>query len=219
MLIVEARLDLEDVEGRRLVLESTRDVTQRKALQEQQQLLLGELTHRVKNTLAVEQSIAHQTEITSRSPQSSLSVSPAAWRLTNAHALLVQSEWQGADLRAPHANPAPALCLRQRQATADRRSRHLAAVQLATPFALVLHELARTPRSTARSPSKPGPSACAGTCRRTTGNATCTWYGMNAADHRPQRRAGRTRQRPHRPCDPGRPRAARAARGRSRLHD
>ena len=33
MLTVEARLDLEDVDGQRLVLETTRDVTQRKALQ------------------------------------------------------------------------------------------------------------------------------------------------------------------------------------------
>jgi PAS domain S-box-containing protein len=67
-LTVEARLDLEVVDGRRLVLESIRDITQRKILQARQQLLLGELTHRVKNTLAVVQSIADQTQRTSPSP-------------------------------------------------------------------------------------------------------------------------------------------------------
>jgi two-component system CheB/CheR fusion protein len=143
MLIVDARLDLENVDGRRLVLESTRDVTQRKALQERQQLLLGELTHRVKNTLAVVQSIAHQTEITSRSPAEFVErFTGRLAALANAHGLLVQSEWQGADLRAltrvqlrPYASDGanrlqiegPALSLPS---------------ELATPFALVLHELA-----------------------------------------------------------------------------
>jgi two-component system CheB/CheR fusion protein len=143
MLIVEARLDLEDVEGRRLVLESTRDVTQRKALQEQQQLLLGELTHRVKNTLAVVQSIAHQTEITSHSPAEFVErFTGRLAALANAHALLVQSEWQGADLRAltriqlrPYASGNARRLQIEGPAT-------LLPSELATPFALVLHELA-----------------------------------------------------------------------------
>jgi hypothetical protein len=37
------------------------DITQQKDLEEHQRLLLGELTHRVKNTLAAVQAIAHQT--------------------------------------------------------------------------------------------------------------------------------------------------------------
>jgi two-component system, chemotaxis family, CheB/CheR fusion protein len=60
-LTVESRIILEKIEGRRLALESTRDVTERKAWETQQQLLLRELTHRVKNTLTVVLSIAHQT--------------------------------------------------------------------------------------------------------------------------------------------------------------
>src|SRR5262249_18433162 len=48
VVTVEAELGLETMEGRRLVLESTRDITQRKIFQARQQLLLGELTHRVK---------------------------------------------------------------------------------------------------------------------------------------------------------------------------
>ena len=143
MLTVEARLDLEDVDGRRLVLETTRDVTQRKALQERQQLLLGELTHRVKNTLAVVQSIAHQTEITSRSPADFVeSFTGRLAALANAHGLLVQSEWQGADLRA--------LTRVQLRPYASGNAKRLQIEgppislpsELATPFALVLHELA-----------------------------------------------------------------------------
>ena len=143
MLTVEARLDLEDVDGQRLVLETTRDVTQRKALQERQQLLLGELTHRVKNTLAVVQSIAHQTEIASRSPADFVeSFTGRLAALANAHGLLVQSEWQGADLRA--------LTRAQLQPYASGNAQRLQIEgpplslpsELATPFALVLHELA-----------------------------------------------------------------------------
>ena len=142
-LIVEALLNLENVDGRRLVLESTRDVTQRKALQERQQLLLGELTHRVKNTLAVVQSIAHQTEITSSTPDEFVQrFTGRLAALANAHGLLVQSEWQGADLRA--------LTRAQLQPYASDAAKRLhiegppiaLPSELATPFALVLHELA-----------------------------------------------------------------------------
>ncbi len=60
-LTVESRIELVPLGGRRLVLESTRDVTERKAWESRQKLLLSELTHRVKNTLTVVQSMAHQT--------------------------------------------------------------------------------------------------------------------------------------------------------------
>jgi two-component system CheB/CheR fusion protein len=143
VLIVEARLDLESVDGRRLVLESTRDVTQRRSLQHRQQLLLGELTHRVKNTPAVVQAIAHQTQITSSSPEQFVErFSGRLVALSNAHGLLVQSDWQGADLAA--------LTRMQLQAYAsDAGGRlHLEGpavalpAELARPFGLVLHELA-----------------------------------------------------------------------------
>jgi two-component system, chemotaxis family, CheB/CheR fusion protein len=142
-LTVEAHLDLEIVDGRRLVLESVRDVTQRRALQARQQLLLGELTHRVKNTLAVVQAIAHQTQVTSATPAEFVErFSGRLVALSNAHGLLVQSDWQGADLAA--------LTRVQLQAYATDGARRLRVegptvtlpAELATPFALVLHELA-----------------------------------------------------------------------------
>jgi two-component system CheB/CheR fusion protein len=143
ILVVEAHLDFEVVEGRRLVLESVRDVTQRRSLQQRQQLLLGELTHRVKNTLAVVQAIAHQTEVTSGSPAQFVErFSGRLVALANAHGLLVQSDWQGADLAT--------LTRTQLQPYATDPARHLRIdgpavslpAELATPFALVLHELA-----------------------------------------------------------------------------
>jgi two-component system CheB/CheR fusion protein len=163
ILIVEARLDLEVVDGRRLVLESSRDVTQREAMQMRQQLLLGELTHRVKNTLAVVQSIAHQTEITSRSPREFVDrFSGRLQALANAHGVLVKSDWQGADLAA--------LTRAQLQPyTADRQERlHIEGPtialppDLATPFSLVLHELATN-------------AAKYGALAQPAGNVSVTW--------------------------------------------
>jgi two-component system, chemotaxis family, CheB/CheR fusion protein len=142
-LLVEARLDLEEVDGRRLVLESTRDVTQREALQARQQLLLGELTHRVKNTLAVVRSIAHQTEVTSPTPAEFVErFSGRLAALANAHNLLVQSDWQGADLAA-----LTRVQLKPYSTDGGKRLQIEGPVvslpaDLATPFGLVLHELA-----------------------------------------------------------------------------
>ena len=59
-LTVESQIELVDIGGRRLVLESTRDITDRQRWEERQKLLLGELSHRVKNTLTVVQSMARQ---------------------------------------------------------------------------------------------------------------------------------------------------------------
>src|SRR5262249_1341871 len=69
VLTVEAEVQLVTIGGQQIVLESTRDITDRKAWEARQQMLLGELTHRVKNTLAVVQSIAHQTLRTSKSTE------------------------------------------------------------------------------------------------------------------------------------------------------
>lgn len=120
------------------------DVTERRnAEQQRRQLLLGELTHRVKNSLAAAQSIARQTLRTSPSPDQFLE--RFCGRLTamaNIHGLLVQSDWHGADLAAlarlqvePYVTEGidrlhidgPALVL---------------STDLATPLGLVLHELA-----------------------------------------------------------------------------
>lgn len=162
-LIVEARLDLEIVDGQRLVLESSRDVTQREALQMRQQLLLSELTHRVKNTLAVVQSIAHQTEISSRSPGEFVErFSGRLLALANAHGVLVKSDWQGADLEAlTRAQLNPYIADRHDRLRIDGPAVSLPP-DLATPFSLVLHELATN-------------AAKYGALARPSGSVSVTW--------------------------------------------
>jgi two-component system CheB/CheR fusion protein len=142
-LTIESRIILETIEGQQLALESTRDITERKAWDEQQKLLLGELTHRVKNTLAVVQSIAHQTRRFSKSDEDFTErLDGRLSALAAAHSLLVESDWKGADLAT--------LARRQMKPylSDDPERVQIAGepvflpADLATPFGLVLHELA-----------------------------------------------------------------------------
>lgn len=142
-LTVEARIELFPLEGRRLVLETNHDITERKTWEHRQQLLLGELTHRVKNTLTVVQSMAHQTQ------RGATSIEDFVERfdgrldaLASAHKLLVDSDWKGAELGAlvrqqlgPYAMERPERIHLSGEAV-------LLPAHLATPFGLVLHELA-----------------------------------------------------------------------------
>ena len=141
-ITVESHIELESLDGRRLVLESTRDITERKEWERRQQMLLSELTHRVKNTLAVVQSLAQQT--LRHAPSQEAFVERFSGRLTalaNAHGLLVQSDWKGADFRALAESQ-----LSHFSANPDRVRLEGPPVtlgpDLATPFGLVLHELA-----------------------------------------------------------------------------
>src|SRR5690606_7625860 len=142
-LTVESRAQFGDMDGRRLVLESTRDITDRKAWDERQQLLLRELTHRVKNTLTVVQSIAHQTlRTTPRTEDFAERFNGRLMALAAAHALLVQSDWGGADLAAlARSQLAPYVGDRSGRVQIVGEEAMLPA-DLATPFGLVLHELA-----------------------------------------------------------------------------
>jgi two-component system, chemotaxis family, CheB/CheR fusion protein len=98
-LAVESRIILETIDGRQLALESTRNVTERKAWEEQQELLLGELTHRVKNTLAVVLAIARQTQRYTKSSEDFIErLDGRLTALARAHSILVESDWKGADL-------------------------------------------------------------------------------------------------------------------------
>ncbi|MDQ4061171.1 MAG: PAS domain-containing protein, partial [Pseudomonadota bacterium] len=77
------------------------DVTERKRAEERQQLLLHELNHRVKNTLATVQSIAAQTLRNAASPAAFRETFEARlMALSQAHNLLTAGHWQGASLRA-----------------------------------------------------------------------------------------------------------------------
>ena len=75
------------------------DVTARRQADEEQDLLLNELNHRVKNTLATVQSIAQQTLRTTSSPDEFREAFEARLlALSKTHDLLTRDAWRSADL-------------------------------------------------------------------------------------------------------------------------
>jgi PAS domain S-box-containing protein len=75
------------------------DVTERKRAEEIQQLLIGELNHRVKNTLATVQAIATLTLRHNRHPVDfAANFAGRIQALARAHSLLSDAVWKGADL-------------------------------------------------------------------------------------------------------------------------
>ncbi|MDP3802906.1 PAS domain-containing protein [Brevundimonas sp.] len=88
------------------------DISERKRADERQQLLINELNHRVKNTLAVVQSLAHLTLRGETSPQALRAYEARLQSLAAAHDLLTVRSWRGAPLDdlilrvvAPHCSP------------------------------------------------------------------------------------------------------------------
>lgn len=77
-----------------------RDISQRKQAELTRQLLLNELNHRVKNTLATVQAISQQTLRRTKDPADfAARFSGRIQSLSRVHALLTDATWQGADLR------------------------------------------------------------------------------------------------------------------------
>jgi PAS domain S-box-containing protein len=78
-----------------------RDITERKAAERLQRVLMAELRHRVKNVLANVQAIARQTIGQSRVDREARDAFEARLRsLSSAHDLLTLENWNGADLPA-----------------------------------------------------------------------------------------------------------------------
>jgi PAS domain S-box-containing protein len=79
---------------------SSVDITDRRRAEEHRGLLLNELNHRVKNTLAVVQGLARQTFRNADNPQrASESFENRLTALSRAHNLLTDSNWKSAELR------------------------------------------------------------------------------------------------------------------------
>jgi len=100
-----------DADGRAVEVTAVlMDVTQRKEAEAQQRLLLDELNHRVKNTLATVQSIARQTRRRDGDPEAfNAAFEGRLSALSRAHDLLTRASWHGASLEdvlrqtlAPH---------------------------------------------------------------------------------------------------------------------
>jgi len=76
-----------------------RDISERKRFERQQQMLVGELNHRVKNTLAIVQSLAHQSF--EKDPTNRHAVASFEGRLqalAAAHNMLTRKNWESASL-------------------------------------------------------------------------------------------------------------------------
>lgn len=79
---------------------SVMDITERKEAEERQALLIRELHHRMKNSLASVQSIMNFTLRTSDSMQSfQHAMASRIASLAKTHTLLIDNQWDGADLR------------------------------------------------------------------------------------------------------------------------
>ncbi|MFA9230711.1 MAG: PAS domain-containing protein, partial [Microgenomates group bacterium] len=118
-----------------------RDITDRRTAEHQRGILMNELNHRVKNSLAVVQAIASQTLRGDISlPDARLSFTERLRVLARAHDLLVASNWSGTDLASvieatvdPHLGG---------QSRFDISGPYVALrPQLAVTFSLALHEL------------------------------------------------------------------------------
>jgi len=143
VLTIEAVMQLETFDGRQLALQSIRDITDRKAWEERQRMLRRDLGHRLKNTLAVAWAIAHQTMRSHSTPEEFVpSFQGRLEALASAHGLLSDSNWEGADLaELVRKLVAPYVVEGSSRYRLEGEPVVLSA-ELATPFGLVLHELA-----------------------------------------------------------------------------
>ncbi len=86
-----------------------RDITERRRTEQHRDILVGELNHRVKNTLAIVQAIASQTlrgDVTLTDARNAFGARVLA--LARAHDLLIDENWSGTDLASViHATIAP----------------------------------------------------------------------------------------------------------------
>ncbi len=101
------------LENARLFKAAEDEIAQRRSIEAQQKMLLAELNHRVKNTLAVVLAIAQQTAKTSATLERFAEVFRGRiMALANAHTLLTAGEWRSTTMRKlvvtalePHAAP------------------------------------------------------------------------------------------------------------------
>ncbi len=141
--VAASRVD--DTSGQPLYgIRVVRDISERKKAEEHQRLLVNELNHRVKNTLATVQSIVSQTLRISEAPRETReAMESRLFALSRAHNVLTRENWEGAlleDIVADVLEPYHG---------SDRRSRihcrgskvHLVP-RMALALSMAVHELA-----------------------------------------------------------------------------
>jgi PAS domain S-box-containing protein len=133
-----------------------RDITDRRRWEERQNLMTRELVHRVKNSFAVIQSIARQTQRSTPEPTAfAIAFNGRLAAMAASHDLLTEGRWEGASLRDLVAGQlAPFAAGGERRVHIDGPDVTLDP-SLAVPLGLALHELA-TNATKYGSLSKPG---------------------------------------------------------------
>jgi PAS domain S-box-containing protein len=123
-----------------MALASVVDISERKRSETQRELLMAELNHRVKNTLAVVQGIAHQTFRGTQATDAHAAFEGRLMALAAAHNILTQTSWEHASLDQLVSDS-----LQSRSTFANRVSTTGPAILLrpnqALSIALALHEL------------------------------------------------------------------------------
>jgi PAS domain S-box-containing protein len=85
--------------GRRFFTGIMRDITERTQAEARQRLMLNELNHRVKNTLATVQAVAGQTLRTASDlDEARMSLTSRLLALARGHDVLTRESWEGADV-------------------------------------------------------------------------------------------------------------------------
>lgn len=119
------------------------DVTERVRAENRQKLLINELNHRVKNTLASIQSIVTQTlRGTATKEDAAQAISQRILALSRAHNVLTAENWDGADLRTMVESSLEAFDPAGRNAIRIEGPRLRVGPHAALSIALALHELA-----------------------------------------------------------------------------
>jgi len=131
-----------DEEGKPLGLHVVaRDVTERKRWERHQALLVAELNHRVKNTLAIVQSLAHQTFKRSENPSDAIAAYEGRLNaLAAAHNLLTRENWESAEIAQVVEGSLQPFCTESRCSLHGPPCR--VGPRVAVRLSLALHELA-----------------------------------------------------------------------------
>jgi two-component system CheB/CheR fusion protein len=132
------RLRAAKPQDRPLVVEINTDITDRVAIERQRELLVEELNHRVKNTLAIVQAIA-RLSFADADKACVRRFEQRLVALAQAHSLLVREQWEYAELKDVVAGVAGSLNVRERICAEgpDVQLRPTSAVS----YTLAIHEL------------------------------------------------------------------------------
>jgi two-component sensor histidine kinase len=134
-------LNARRVDHLQLILLAIEDVTARRRAEQERELLVGELNHRVKNLFAVVRALVTQGDGARSAADARQVLLGRMDALARTHDLLFQSHWQGSDLRSLAVALQPFAAGRAEAIEIDGAPVRLGARQ-SLSVTLVLHELA-----------------------------------------------------------------------------